>query len=384
MYLVYGLFSALLGLAMSVLIRLELAAPGVGILHNDNQLYNSAPFNNISPQFQPSVVEIDKVGNSDSLTFPNDCWICYSTGEIRKASGSASWGQPIGENSTPENPSEIIEGSYKLYGEVNELLQTCNTGLSSGPYPDIAFGIEVSVLAFSICIVCYWFGQSIEWVVSNNHNAWEHLSSYNERNNWNSGSPEGEIPRGDGAFVVAQRRSNKTLGLRSYSTKAKVSSTSKPDVTMPAGIEMLRQLAKQNFENANHINTEIMQIISHIDVLIAAYTLNKSKPGNETPGTDNETLDGINIKYFEKLQKELRTGIFSFRPSRRMEIPKANGQMRPLSIASPRDKLVQTAMKMVLEAVFESTFSTHSHGFRPKRSCHSALGEIKRTFTAVN
>ena len=107
-----------------------------------------------------------------------------------------------------------------------------------------------------------------------------------------------------------------------------------------------------------------------------------------TPGIDKETLDGINLNWFNRLSDDLGTNKFQFRPARRIELPKPNGKgMRPLGIAScfaARDKIVQGAILLVLEAIFEPTFSTHSHGFRPNKSCHSALGEIKRTFTSVN
>ena len=118
---------------------------------------------------------------------------------------------------------------------------------------------------------------------------------------------------------------------------------------------------------------------------MAAYTKLKSSPGNMTPGIDKETLYGLDLPWFQNLQKELNTNKFQFRPARRLEIPKANGSgTRPLGIASPRDKIVQGAMLLILEAIFEPTFSKNSHGFRPKRGTHSALGQIKRTYTSVN
>lgn len=63
-------------------------------------------------------------------------------------------------------------------------------------------------------------------------------------------------------------------------------------------------------------------------------------------------------------------------------IPKSNGKMRPLTVAPPRDKIVQEVIRMILEAIFEPTFSTHSHGFRPNRSCHTALRQVKTQFGA--
>jgi len=66
-------------------------------------------------------------------------------------------------------------------------------------------------------------------------------------------------------------------------------------------------------------------------------------------------------------------------------IPKADGiSMRPLTIAPPRDKIVQEVMRMILEAIFEPTFLDNSHGFRPNRGCHTALKKIKTLFGAAS
>lgn len=165
-----------------------------------------------------------------------------------------------------------------------------------------------------------------------------------------------------------------------------VSSIIEGKASQSTGLERLSKLIKINMEDTNHINRNVMNILRDKEVLLAAYQRIKSKAGNMTKGPDSETLDGIDIKYFSNLEKALQTGRFQFRPARRIEIPKPGkpGEFRPLSIAPPRDKIVQQAMLFILEAIFEPTFSTHSHGFRPKRGCVTALGEIKRTFTAVN
>lgn len=124
--------------------------------------------------------------------------------------------------------------------------------------------------------------------------------------------------------------------------------------------------------------TGLYKCVASIDTLVTAYDNIKSKPGNMTPGVDQMTLDGVSMRFFEDLEKSLLNESFQFKPARRVHIPKANGKLRPLAIASPRDKIVQEAMRMILELVFDPTFSDLSHGFRPGRSCHTALKTISK------
>jgi retron-type reverse transcriptase len=111
-----------------------------------------------------------------------------------------------------------------------------------------------------------------------------------------------------------------------------------------------------------------------------AYDNLKSKPGNMTQGIIPTTLDGFSIEIIRKIISELRDESFQFKPGRRVMIPKASGGERPLTVAPPRDKVVQEIMRMILEAVFEHSFSQNSHGFRVNKSCHTALRQIYTTF----
>lgn len=115
-------------------------------------------------------------------------------------------------------------------------------------------------------------------------------------------------------------------------------------------------------------------------MLTYAYENIKSKPGNMPPGVSPETLDGISKEKLEQLSALLKSEKFKFAPSRRIGIGKPSGGTRPLTIAAPMDKIVQEAMRLILEAIFEPLFKDCSHGFRPNRSCHTALKRVSQEF----
>lgn len=102
-----------------------------------------------------------------------------------------------------------------------------------------------------------------------------------------------------------------------------------------------------------------------------------------TPGINPTTLDGMSLDEIMQIIDKLRDESFQFTPGRQKMIPKAFGGKRPLIVGNPRDKLVQEVIRMVLEAIFEPLFHTNSHGFRPKRGCHSALRFIFTKFTGT-
>lgn len=127
----------------------------------------------------------------------------------------------------------------------------------------------------------------------------------------------------------------------------------------------------------------IYRILFNEEMFMLAYERIKSKPGNMTPGTDGLTIDGMTIDRIGKLIESLKNESYSPQPAKRVYIPKKNGKKRPLGIPTIEDKLVQEVTRMILEAIYEGHFESTSHGFRPFKSCHTALISIKKTFTSM-
>ena len=118
---------------------------------------------------------------------------------------------------------------------------------------------------------------------------------------------------------------------------------------------------------------------------LLAYQNLYANKGSMTPGADGKTIRGMGMKRIEDLVKKIRDRSYQPHPARRQYIPKKSGNgLRPLGIPSADDKLVQEAVRMILESIYEPNFKQTSHGFRPNRSCHTALAQIQRTFTGVS
>jgi group II intron reverse transcriptase/maturase len=152
-------------------------------------------------------------------------------------------------------------------------------------------------------------------------------------------------------------------------------------------LERLERLRTLN-SNRQWVNHDVYRLMYKEDLYILACERIKSKPGNMTPGTDEETLDGFSLEAIREMIREMKTEQFRFKPVRQQFIPKPNGKMRKLGIPCVRDKIVQEVIRLILEAIYDSPrgpyFSDSSHGFRPQRSCHTALREFREKWTGVN
>src|SRR5690242_1399114 len=151
--------------------------------------------------------------------------------------------------------------------------------------------------------------------------------------------------------------------------------------------ERLEHLRQRNSQRTWE-NRDLYRLMYQEDLYILAYERLKSKPGNMTPGSDGESLDGFSRGTIQRLIQAMRTEQFHFKPARTVYIPKANGKLRKLGIPSVRDKVVQEVIRMILECIYDSPhgpyFRETSHGFRTHRSCHTALSEFRHHWYGTN
>ena len=149
---------------------------------------------------------------------------------------------------------------------------------------------------------------------------------------------------------------------------------------MRSPARVLNSLTKHS-QTTEYRFERLYRILFNEEMYYLAYQRIYAKPGNMTQGADGETIDRMSLPRIEKLILSLKDESYSPQPSSRVHIPKKNGKTRPLGVPSFDDKLVQEVVRMVLEAIYEGHFEDTSHGFRPHRSCHTALNAVQKTFT---
>ena len=119
------------------------------------------------------------------------------------------------------------------------------------------------------------------------------------------------------------------------------------------------------------------------DLYYQAYKNLYTNQGASTKGVNDDTADSFSEQTVKDIVKALTDGTYVPMPARRTYIKKSNGKLRPLGIPTFTDKLVQEVLRMILQAVYEPIFLDCSHGFRPKRSCGTALTSITKGFNGI-
>jgi RNA-directed DNA polymerase len=153
----------------------------------------------------------------------------------------------------------------------------------------------------------------------------------------------------------------------------------------PARIRDLQRALYRRAKHEPHFRAyALYDKVYRSDILAHAYALAKANGG--APGPDGRTFEEIEADgrsvLLEKLREALKTNTYRPGPVRRVYIPKLNGGERPLGIPNIRDRVVQTAVKLLLEPLFEADFEADSYGFRPQRAAHDALDAIREALEA--
>jgi group II intron reverse transcriptase/maturase len=146
------------------------------------------------------------------------------------------------------------------------------------------------------------------------------------------------------------------------------------------GEHILYNLWWKNKNDKNHINYKLMSILKHDDIWIESYAKLLGNRGSTTAGPDGRTIAELTFDTVNAIKGKVLNGTFEWGEIRRVYIPKPNGGKRPLGIPNISDRLVQEVLRRVLSCIYEPNFSPYSHGFRPGRSCHTALRNVRKSF----
>ncbi len=150
----------------------------------------------------------------------------------------------------------------------------------------------------------------------------------------------------------------------------------------PEGIrELQRKLYRKAKQEREYRFYLLYDKVYRMDILNHAYGLVKANKG--APGVDGETFEKIEEseggtgKYLGEIAGELKRREYKAQAVRRVYIPKASGGKRPMGIPVIKDRVVQMAVKIVIEPIFEADFQDNSYGFRPKRNAHQAVDDVR-------
>lgn len=147
---------------------------------------------------------------------------------------------------------------------------------------------------------------------------------------------------------------------------------------------VLSMLVQKSIQNSEFVFDRLYRNLFNPDFYLLAYSNIYAKEGNMREGIAKSTVDGFNLQKVEEIITMLKTETYYPQPVRSVSIPQKHGAPRSLNIPSFQDKLVQEVLRLLLQAIYEPLFKDTSHGFRPGRSCHTALVQLKTTCKGTN
>ncbi len=187
-------------------------------------------------------------------------------------------------------------------------------------------------------------------------------------------------------IVAIKDRDNITLSERRGSALTDVSDEGRncrlaSSLTTPDKVQELQR--KLYLKAKSEVNFRFYALYDKIyrkDVLIKAWE--KVRANHGAPGINGVSIEDIEEKgvgvFLKGIQEELRGRRYRPSPARRVYIPKPDGRLRPLSIPTVRDRVIQMALKIIIEPIFEVDFEDNSYGYRPKRSAQQAVLQVRR------
>lgn len=157
-------------------------------------------------------------------------------------------------------------------------------------------------------------------------------------------------------------------------------------------LDMQRKLYRWSLSDKSKIFSDLFNLVCDRRTLMHAWRRLSGNAGSNTPGTDGLTrrkvqeCAGGEAGFLEEIHMELKEGTYRPEPVRQRLIPKPNrpGQFRPLGIPTLKDRLVQMALKYILEPIFEADFHPTSYGFRRGRNTHDALAAVIKQLHPTN
>ena len=148
---------------------------------------------------------------------------------------------------------------------------------------------------------------------------------------------------------------------------------------------VLKSLEELASNNKGYVFDRLYRNLYNPGFYHEAYRNIAKSQGSMTMGADGTTLDDMTDARINRIIASLKDHSYQPNPARRIYIAKQNNptKQRPIGISSTDDKLVQEIVRMILNAIYEPTFSDKSHGFRPHKSCHTALQSVQTLFSGV-